>query len=133
MYDVLDQYQQPYAPLKSRVCVDENSKQLLADTPPPIPGKPGRPTKYDYEYERKGTANIFVGIEPPSMGAGFNAAEIDYGWSVYEGTFPRHRDALYRSTRLGHNAGTETRSQSPGCLRRRPRMLRGLSEAKTRR
>ena len=64
MYDVLDQYQQPYDPLEPRVCVDEKPKQLLADTRPPIPGKPGRPAKYDYEYERKGTANIFVAVEP---------------------------------------------------------------------
>jgi hypothetical protein len=44
--------------------MDEKSKQLLADCRQPIEGKPGKPEKYDYEYKRKGTCNIFVAVEP---------------------------------------------------------------------
>ncbi len=46
------------------VCFDEKSKQLLEDSRTPIPLKPGQVKKYDYEYRRKGTCNIFVAVEP---------------------------------------------------------------------
>ena len=46
------------------VCMDEKSKQLLEDSRIPIKAKPGKPEKYDYEYKRKGTCNIFVAVEP---------------------------------------------------------------------
>jgi hypothetical protein len=48
----------------SLVCVDETSKQLIAETRVPIPMKPGRPGRFDYEYERNGTANIFMMFAP---------------------------------------------------------------------
>jgi hypothetical protein len=44
--------------------MDEKSKQLLADTRHPIEAGPGKPEKYDYEYKRKGTCNVFVAVEP---------------------------------------------------------------------
>jgi hypothetical protein len=46
------------------VCLDETSKQLLADTRAPIPMKPGQPARHDYEYERNGTANLFMMFAP---------------------------------------------------------------------
>ena len=46
------------------VCLDETSKQFLAETRLPIPMKPGRPARCDYEYERNGTANIFMMFAP---------------------------------------------------------------------
>src|SRR5712672_781917 len=46
------------------VCVDETSKQLLAETRVPIPMKPGRLARCDYEYERNGTANLFMMFSP---------------------------------------------------------------------
>lgn len=64
MYDVIDLYHQPYNPAEPVVCVDEKSKQLLSDTRVPIAGKPGTPVKQDYEYERHGTRNLFVAVEP---------------------------------------------------------------------
>ena len=63
MYDVLDLYEEPYDPKRPLVCLDEKPKQLLGDKRMPIPLKPGRSEKYDYEYVRNGTANIFVAIE----------------------------------------------------------------------
>ena len=64
MYRVLDLYKERYDKNYPVVCFDEKSKQLLADSRKPIPIKPGRATKYDYEYKRNGTCNIFVAIEP---------------------------------------------------------------------
>src|SRR5262249_43953507 len=46
------------------VCVDESSKQLIGETRTPIPMKPGQPARYDYEYERNGTANLFMMFAP---------------------------------------------------------------------
>lgn len=66
MYAVLDLYQLPYNPDEPVVCVDEKSKQLLAHTRTPIAHKPGASGKEDYEYDRKGTRNLFVAVEPLS-------------------------------------------------------------------
>ena len=63
MYDVIDLYEEPYDPKRPIVCLDEKPKQLLGDEREPIPMKPGRSEKYDYEYVRNGTANIFVAVE----------------------------------------------------------------------
>jgi hypothetical protein len=64
MDELLDLYALPYNPAEPVVCVDEKSKQLLASTRPNIAVKPGHPTKIDYEYEHKGTRNLFVAVEP---------------------------------------------------------------------
>ena len=64
MYDILDLYQQPYNPLYPVIGVDEKPKQLVEDSRPPIPMQPGKPEKYDYEYIRNGSANIFMAVEP---------------------------------------------------------------------
>lgn len=64
MYNLVDLYQRPYNGNEPVVCVDEKSKQLLAPIRPNLPIKPGQATKVDYEYERKGTRNLFVAVEP---------------------------------------------------------------------
>lgn len=64
MYKILDLYMQPYCDKNPTICVDEKSKQLIMDTREPIPMKPGKPEKPDYEYKRNGTRNIFVAVEP---------------------------------------------------------------------
>lgn len=64
MEDVLAVYTRPHDPDRPLVCLDETSKQLLAETRVPIPMKPGRPTRCDYEYERNGVANIFMMFAP---------------------------------------------------------------------
>ena len=63
MYNVLDLYEENYDPKRPIVCLDEKPKQLIEDNVPPIPMKPGSPEKYDYEYKRNGTANIFMAVE----------------------------------------------------------------------
>ena len=64
MYRLLDLYAEEYNPDYPVICVDEKSKQLIEETRRPIPLKPGRVAKYDYEYKRNGTRNIFVAVEP---------------------------------------------------------------------
>ena len=64
MEDVLDVYTRPYDPTHPQVCLDEASKQLLADVRPPLPAAPGRPVRVDSEYERHGTAALFMINEP---------------------------------------------------------------------
>lgn len=64
MYDLLDLYARPYDPREPVICLDEKSKQLLRETRRPLAAKPGTLAKEDYEYERAGTCNIFVAVEP---------------------------------------------------------------------
>lgn len=64
MEDVLDVYMRPYDPLRPVVCLDESSKQLVAHSRDPIPAAPGSPEKWDYEYVRKGVADVFMVFEP---------------------------------------------------------------------
>ena len=64
MEDVLAVYTRPYDPLRPQVCLDETSRQLLAEVSPPRPAAPGRPARQDYEYERRGVCNLFVVCEP---------------------------------------------------------------------
>lgn len=64
MEDVLEVYKRTRDPKKPVVCLDEASKQLLADTRKPVPMKKGHPVRTDYEYERNGTANVFMVFAP---------------------------------------------------------------------
>lgn len=64
MLDVLEVYERPYNPAHPVVCFDEMSKQLLAETRDALPMKSGKVKKYDYEYTRNGTVNLFVAVEP---------------------------------------------------------------------
>src|SRR5512134_358794 len=64
MEDVLEVYHVPYDPHVPMVCMDEQPVQLIKETRQPLPAAPGQPEKVDYEYERNGTANIFMFTEP---------------------------------------------------------------------
>lgn len=64
MEDILEVYQRPYDPQRPLVCLDESSKQLIAETRVPIAAKPGQPGRHDYEYRRNGTANLFMMFAP---------------------------------------------------------------------
>ena len=64
MEDVLEVYMRPYDPQRPQVCIDETNKQLVAEIRVPIPAAPGQPERVDYEYKRKGTANLFMVFEP---------------------------------------------------------------------
>ena len=64
MEDVLEVYTRPYDPEWPQVCLDECSKQLVAETRSPLPAEPGQAERFDCEYERCGTANLFMLFEP---------------------------------------------------------------------
>ncbi len=64
MEDVLDLYEEPYDPKRPVVCFDETSKQLIAEKRSPIPPQRGRRERFDYEYKRNGTRNLFMCCEP---------------------------------------------------------------------
>jgi hypothetical protein len=64
MEDVLAVYRRPHDPDHPLVCLDETSKQLIAETRTPIAMTPGNPARHDYEYERNGVANLFMMFAP---------------------------------------------------------------------
>jgi hypothetical protein len=64
MEEVLDVYTQPHDPDVPLICLDECSKQLVSETRTPLPMKLGQPQRVDYEYERNGTANMFMLFAP---------------------------------------------------------------------
>jgi len=64
MEDVLEVYHRRYDPKHPLVCFDEGTKQLVKETRLPLPPEPGQPAKYDYEYERNGTSNLFMFFAP---------------------------------------------------------------------
>lgn len=64
MEDVLDLYAEPDDPQRPKGCLDEKSKQLVADIRPVQPMKHGYAERYDYEYKRNGTRNRFIFFEP---------------------------------------------------------------------
>ena len=73
MEDVLGVYEKPYSAAEPVVCLDEKPITLHADVRPPTAAKPGKPAKFDNEYERKGTANVF-GVVEPKVGNHFTTA-----------------------------------------------------------
>jgi len=75
MEDVLDLYAKRYDDLFPVVCFDERPCQLIADVLTPLPLKPGQPYRYDDEYERKGTANLFGMLEPKTGRRWFRVTE----------------------------------------------------------
>ena len=86
MEDVLEVYKRPHDSRRPVVCLDETSKQLVGEIRTPLPATPGRPTRYDCEYVRNGTANLFMAFEPL---AGWRHVEVtetrrrgDWAWFV---------------------------------------------------
>lgn len=64
MEDILDLNAAPYDPQRPKVNFDETNKQLIKETRTPLPTQTGQVANYDYEYERNGTANLFMFVEP---------------------------------------------------------------------
>jgi len=90
MEDVLAVYLRPHDPDRPLVCLDETSKQLVAETRTPLPMTPGSPARYDYEYERHGVANLFMLFAPLEGWRHVKVTDrhtaIDYA-NVLSGTF----------------------------------------------
>lgn len=64
MEDLLDLYAEPYDPAYPVVCFDESPYQLIGHRRTPLPPRPGQPQRYDYQYRREGTCNLFLFFEP---------------------------------------------------------------------
>jgi hypothetical protein len=64
MEDVLDLYAEPYDAQYPVVCFDESPYQLLSEIRQPVPVAPRQPVRYDYEYRREGTCNLFMFVQP---------------------------------------------------------------------
>ena len=103
MEDVLEVYLRPRDADYPVVCVDETSKQLINETRVPIKAKPGQPARQDYEYERNGTANLFMMFAPLE------------GWRHVEVT-DRHTGVDYaRSSRICLTSTFRRRRRSYSC------------------
>ena len=63
MEDVLDLYGEPCDPKRPVICFDESPTQLIGEVRAPIPAEPGQPERYDFEYRRNGTVNLFVFLD----------------------------------------------------------------------
>jgi len=97
MEEVLEVYTRPHDPKRPLVCFDEASKQLTRETRVPIPAEPGKPARFDYEYERNGTANVFMLFAPLEGKRFVKATEtrtaIDYAAILKEAADVRFKDA----------------------------------------
>ena len=88
MEDVLAVYQRPYDPKRPVVCMDESSKQMLADIQTALPMEAGQVQKYDYEYVRQGVANLFMFFAPLENKRRIKATDYrkrtDWAWAMKE-------------------------------------------------
>lgn len=88
MEEILDLYQQPHNPQRPMVNMDEQPVQLVKETRTPVPATENHPQRYDYEYERNGTANVFMFTEPLSGKRYVNIRErktaVDWAHEVKE-------------------------------------------------
>ena len=102
MEDVLDLYAEPYDSQRPVVCFDETSKQLVAEKRSPIPAKAGRQERFDYEYQRNGTRNLFMTCEPL---AGWRHVAVTERRSMED--FAHQMRWLMATTSPGSNSATD--------------------------
>jgi DDE superfamily endonuclease len=97
MEDVLEVYHRPKNPKRPVVCLDETSKQLIGEIRAPLPPQPGVPMRYDSEYVRNGTANLFMAFEPLAGWRHVEATDSrrrsDWAWFVKDLVDGRYRHA----------------------------------------
>ena len=126
MEDVLDVYCRPYDARYPVVCMDETSKQLVAEILPPIPAAPGQPERYDVEYERRGVADVFLFTEP--LGGWRRTAvtehrtRVDWAWQVrrlLDEDYPKAEKVVLVMDNLNtHSPASLYEAFEPGVARR---------------
>jgi len=88
MEDVLDVYHRPVDPLHPIICFDETPVQLISETRKPIPMKTGKPERYDFEYQRQGSANLFMFFAPLHNWRHVKVTErrtkVDWAWCMHD-------------------------------------------------
>lgn len=110
MERVLDIYKRPLDPRHPVVCMDESPRQLISETRTPIPCLPGQPARYDYEYRRCGTCNIFLASEPL---AGKRIVEVTerrtrQDWAQFLKVIADHYSEAEKITLVMDNLNTHT-------------------------
>src|SRR6516165_6324590 len=103
MEDVLEVYTRPHDPARPLVCLDETSKQLVAETRAPIPARRGKPARHDYEYERNGTANLFMLFAPLE------------GWAMSRSRSAALRSIMHMSSKRSVISTSRTSKKSSWC------------------
>ncbi len=98
MEDVLDVYAAPADPMRPTVSFDESPVQLIGEVRAPLPAEPGKPQRYDNEYVRNGTANLFVMVD------------VHAPWRHVDVTAQRTNSSLLRR---GESCGVSTSTTSP--------------------
>ena len=97
MEDVLEVYKRPADPKRPLVCMDETSKQLIGEIRVPLPPRSGEPLRYDCEYVRNGTANLFIAFEPlvgwREVAVTDTRGRRDWAWFIKGLLDGRYRDA----------------------------------------
>ncbi len=129
MEDVLDVYTRPHEAARPRVCLDETSKQLIAETPTGEPIRPGQPARHEYEYRRNGTGNLCMRGAPL---VGWRRVELSERRTVvvYAYILRLLSDVLVPrgpDTRPGADELLCVASPSLRCLRRSRRLIGSLA------
>jgi hypothetical protein len=114
MENVLDVYKRPYDSSHPVVCMDESPKQLIGETRIPIPVKPGKPARHDYEYRRNGTCNIFIACEPLAgkRMVKVTGARTRKDWACFIEEIANHYQSVEKITLVMDNLNTH----GPGSL-----------------
>lgn len=126
MEDVIEVYHRLYDSKRPVVCLDEQPVQLIGETRTPIPARPGQPLRYDFEYKRNGTANLFLASAPL---AGWRHVEVterrtakDFGaflrWVVDEVYEEAEKVVLVTDNLNVHAAGSLYEAFDPATARR---------------
>jgi hypothetical protein len=131
MEDVLDVYCRPYDAKFPVVCMDETSKQLVAEIRPPIPATPGHAQRYDVEYERRGVAEVFLFTEPLGgwrrTAVTERRARVDWAWQIHrllEEDYPEAEKVVLVMDNLNtHNIASLYEAFEPALARRLARQL----------
>ena len=114
MEQVLEVYKRPYDAKHPVVCMDEQPKQLIAETRKPAPAAPGQPVRIDYEYVREGTCNVWMFVEP--LGRWRDVAitdtktAVDWAQQVRRVVDDSHFSQAERITLVCDNLNTHTRA-----------------------
>ena len=86
MEDILDLYAEPYQPAFPVICFDEVPYQMVSETKLPLPMQNGKPGRYDYEYRREGTCNLFMFLQPLAGWRHFKVTDQrtkqDFAWCM---------------------------------------------------
>src|SRR5205807_576864 len=125
MEDVLDLYAEAPDPERPLVCFDETPVQLIGEVRQPITAQPGQRERYDYEYRRNGTVNLFVTFDPHrgwrNVKVTDRRAAVDYPHSMRELVDVHYPDAICIRVVPGQSVDPyRRRAVSSICARRGP-------------